>query len=143
MEFEDNYIKRIEAYLDNEMTMDEKAKFEDELKKDKKLRKELKLHQDIRKAFRHSGKEDIKQKLESYYQDYKKAKSRRKTYTILIPVMSAAATILILLMIYSGKNEITEPSDEFITLDSSKINKDPNYADSANYELKIEKDTIK
>ncbi len=135
-------IKLIESYLDGEMTNKEREEFEKLLTKDKELIKALELHRDIREAFKFKGKEELREELNNFYNNYKEGIYRKRTGKILWPVISVAASIIIFLFIYLGRNTDTIPSDKVITLDTAGLKKAPVYADSAKFDTTIYKDSI-
>lgn len=132
----------IESYLEGSLSSKEKDKFEKELLTNSKLQKEFELHKDIRKTFKIKGKESLKEELNDYHEEYEKEKISRNNKRILWPLISAAATILIILYLVVGKNTPSS-TDDYITLDSAAIKTSPNYADSASYNSTIINDTLK
>ncbi len=146
MKFDLNSTKKIEAYLEGGLTGNELKEFNEELEKNETLRKEVQLQKDIHSGLIKKGKKDLKNELDNYYQEYVKNKNKgnSKIIRFLIPAISVAACILLFVFVFVKDNEKLDSSEEFITLDSIKINKASNYADSATYKdghlLKI--DTI-
>ncbi len=137
-----NKIQVIENYLDGDMTDEEIKDFEKELNINEKLRREVDIQKNIRKAFMNKGKEELKQSLNGFYKNYKKSEIRKKNLRILIPVLSAAASVLILIFVFTGNKDFTGQDDQYITLDSAGIHKTPEYADSSVYQLINDNDSI-
>lgn len=146
MKMDENYLDRIDAYLDNRMSQQERQDFEEEIKKDDLLAKEVQLQKDIRKALHTRGKQDLKNELNTYYREYKSQKNKKRMLRILVPVFSAAASLLLLIYIFSDNAGKPDNEDRFITLDTAGINQPPEYADSAVYRDSLKKqvdDTLK
>lgn len=137
-----NKIQVIENYLDGEMSNEEIKDFEKELNINEQLRKDVEIQKDIRKAFIQQGKEDLKNELDNYYNQKIRPSFVKRNLRILIPVMSAAASIIIIIFIYTNKKDYNNPSDQYITLDSAGMHKEPEYADSAVYQLINDSDSI-
>jgi len=142
MKFDIKKTKKIEAYLDGALTNKEVKEFEEELIKNKELQTEVEIHNDIRSGLNTKGNNKLREELENYYHDYFKNKDKNKNSLVkyLVPAVSIAASIILFLFIFIRNNEKPDNPDNYITLDSVKINKSSSYADSATY--KTENDSI-
>lgn len=146
MKFDIKNTRKIEDFLDGLLTGDEEKEFVAELQKNKNLQKEVRLHKDIRSGIIKKGKKDLRIELNKYSREYKiSKKGNSKIIRLLIPAISVAACILLFVFIFSKNSEKMDQTDDFITLDSVKINKAVSHADSATYEdiQEFEKDTVK
>ncbi len=137
MKPENELTKKIESYLDGDMSLEERELFETQMANDPKLQKEVELHKDIHRALVISGKKQLKKDLNLYYTQYKE---KDKNLKLLWPIITIAASITIVFFVFFGKNRHVQPNN-VITLDSVRIHKSPEYADSAIFELNDTVDT--
>lgn len=96
--------KRIERYIDNDMTLEEKEKFETDLKSDSKLSDDFRLHTSMNKFFSDPEntvidpeKDALKQTIKQVQKEYRKTESRiKKLYRRRMATAAAAAVILLI-----------------------------------------------
>ena len=142
MSNDEKYIELIEGYIDGTLNDEELRKFEENLKTNKNLQKQVELHKDIRQAIIKKGKVDLKQELNTYYEDYIKANKKKRNLRILIPAISVAASILILIFVFIGNEKTTDSPEQLITLDTAGVNQPSEYADSAIFNDSVDVDMI-
>ena len=132
-------IKLIESFLEGDMTKEDQQAFEKELAENTTLQKEVELHKDIRKAIKRKGKSDLLIELNKYYENHKQDTNKNNIRKLFWPAVSVAASIIIILFVFLGKDTETIPSEKIITLDTAGIKKAPEYADSARFDSSINK----
>lgn len=91
-----------ETYLAGKMNPSEQIEFERELETDSALREEFELHKATKTLIRETGREELKKKLDSRFEDAVKAMDQPERPWYQLPAMRWAAVILILAVVGIG-----------------------------------------